>query len=211
MIKHAFIPKQSNTTLFWRETSKPRVFLLRNVKVRAVSWKNGLKCAMSWPCISSCSCSLHPIGLCHLRSISSQDCCYQPIPPGDVPEKPKVGIAYAEGEARNGAETNEARVRARITSWSSLRGWKRTSPTSKWLRRGNFFGKKDGWGIRKIGKKVECDCDASLLSVYDFKLQEILKIISTEGALRRLMTYDDHPSIRHKASWSFDPSRPPMT
>ena len=139
MIKHGFIPKQSNKTLFWRETSKPRVFLLRNVKVCAVSWKNGLKCAMSWPCISSCSGSLHPISLCHLRSISSQDCCYQPIPPGDVPEKPKVGIAYAEGEARNGAETNEARVRARITSWSSLRGWKRTSPTSKWLRKGEFF------------------------------------------------------------------------
>ena len=136
--------------------------------LKYVLWaeKNGLKCAISWPCISSCSGSLHPISLCHLRSISSQDCCYQPIPPGDVPEKPKVGIAYAEGEARNGAETNEARVRARITSWSSLWGWKRTSPTSKWLRRGNFFGKKDGWRNRKIGKKVECDCDVSLLSIW---------------------------------------------
>ena len=59
---------------------------------------------------------IHGGSVMYFKLISSQLCSYQPIPPADVPEKPKVGIAYAEGEARNGAETNEARVRARITS-----------------------------------------------------------------------------------------------
>ena len=42
------------------------------------------------------------------KLISSQLCPNQPIAPADVPEKGKVGACvYAEGEARNGAETNE--------------------------------------------------------------------------------------------------------
>ena len=65
MPQHCFVAKQLNTTLFCRktlkygtfcrETLKLPYFLSRNVKIRAMSRKNGINCAASWLRILCCS------------------------------------------------------------------------------------------------------------------------------------------------------------
>ena len=109
--------------------------------------------------------------LISFKLISSQLCHYQPIPPACVPEKPKVGSAYAEGEARKGAETNEG---GRAPESVPDPGVKRREWLKKgkvfaanvqdWPKKGNMIMGKEGIGGTVQGQ-TRGEIDGSVISI----------------------------------------------